>query len=164
MKKLIILFLFVIVLLPFIAAKKTVVIKIGQKMTIYKAEDHGDSNYWGKKVEISQTETILPNDAYAKSLGIPEKEWEVFSKNVNGIYDSQLEELQKNYEKILEQKKSDYNNLFVKNTKATDLINILEISLAVMLLVICFLTFSLFKYSKRLKKHTFQQRLKSAMM
>lgn len=106
MKKLIILFLFIIGLLLQVDAKEKdcTVVKIGKKITIYNYEDCGNSNYWGNKVKISRTDTILPSDAEMKNMGVPDEEWFAFSENVNGIYDSRVEKLQKKYEKLLEEK------------------------------------------------------------
>lgn len=108
MKKLIILFLFIIGLLLQVAAKEKdlTVIKIGRNVTILNYEDGGNSNYWGNKVKIIRTDTILPSDAEMKNIGIPDEEWFAFSEDVNGIYDSRVEKLQKNYEKLLEEKKA----------------------------------------------------------
>lgn len=99
MKKLIVLFLFIIGLLLQLVAKEKdcTVVKIGKKITIYNYEDFGNSNYWGDKVKIVKTDTILPSDAEAKDMGIPDEEWFAFSEKVNGVYDSRVEKAQKKY-------------------------------------------------------------------
>ena len=64
MKKLIVFFVFFIGLLPVVIAHESLIIKIGNRMTVYIAEAYGDNNYWGKNVKIIKEESVLPDDSY----------------------------------------------------------------------------------------------------
>lgn len=131
MKKLIVLFLFIVGLLIQVNAKEKecTVIKIGRNVTILNYEDSGNSNSWGDKVKINRTDTILPSDTEMKNMGIPDSEWFPFSEKVNGVYDSRVEKLQKKYEQLLGEKKvidRKYERLLEKNKAANYKIEKLE--------------------------------------
>ena len=148
MKKLIVLLVFIVGLLPTITATEYFIVKIGKKLTIYSVTDYGESNYWGRNVVIDKSETIIPSDSYFEGLDIPKNEWDIFSKNQNGIYDSRLEKLDKEKAEL----RKDYNKLFAEKTDATELINLLEASIGILLLAIIFLGFALIRKTIMYKK------------
>lgn len=137
MKKLIILFLFIAGLLPSVLATDYFVVKMGNELTVYQADDFGESNYWGRKVVIQKDEYIIPAnyDSYFSELKIPEAEWKVFSKSQNGIYDTRLEKLREEKAEL----RVNYNELFAENTRLIKYKNFLEIVIVVLGLVIIFL-------------------------
>ena len=77
MKKLIVLLVFIVGLLPTITATEYFIVKIGKKLTIYSVTDYGESNYWGRNVVIDKSETIIPSDSYFEGLDIPKNEWDI---------------------------------------------------------------------------------------
>jgi len=153
MKKLIIFFVFLIACLSTVTADEQTIVKIGKNLTIYNYKNYSELKYWGQNVIIEKTEIILPDDSYFKGLKIPEKEWAVFSQNQNGIYDSRLEKVIKEKEEL----RTDYNKLFAKKSEADSLINLLEASIGIIVLVIIFVGLSV-------ARKKFQKKLESAKM
>jgi hypothetical protein len=150
MKKLIILFLFVVGLLPIASATEYFIVKIGNNLTIYQAKDYGESNYWGRNVVIDKSEIVTPDDSYFKGLNIPEEEWKVFAQNHNGIYDSRLEKSEKEKESL----RQDYNKLFGQKSIAEDNIKTLEIVIFIIFASLIFLIIKIFILKKRFKRYT----------
>jgi len=134
MKKLLIFCIFFTGFLQATLGTEQSIVKIGDKLTIYTAKDYGESGYWGRNVVIDKTEITLPADAYFEGLGIPKEEWEMFSQNKNGIFDTRLEKIVKEKNLI----KNEYNLLFAENTDDDKRFLILEIISAIIFLSLIF--------------------------
>lgn len=134
-------------------ATRTIVIKIGKTITTYHVTDYGESNYWGRNVVIEKEDICLPDDTYYEDLNIPKKEWECFSQNNSGIYDTHLESIKKEKAEL----RTEYNLLYAKKSHQEKLINILKISLVVSILIIIFL-------GLKILRTDFQKKLESARM
>lgn len=156
MRKLII---FILVLLGCFSTKafpRTVAIKIGQMMTVYKITDYGESNYWGRNIAIVKEEIPLPDDAYYEDLKIPKKEWECFSASNNGIYDTQLELVQKEKDEL----QQNYNNLYTRNSQQEkNTVIIISILVIIFSIIVLFLIVKIRSKNKQLKIFELDQRV-----
>jgi hypothetical protein len=112
-QKLLLLALFALVIIC-ANATRYIAVKIGDEFTVYTAKDSPkqEKNYWNQNVEIKISKFKTPSSLNYEIINIPKEDFEAFSKDVNGIYDSDLERVETDLEKVeTELKDARHNNL-----------------------------------------------------